>query len=133
MASGWVPGAGQGAEAEPNGPEVAGSGSRTLGAGEIRGWRAVAGPRKRTEAAGGGRGPRSLPAMDEADRQLLRRCRVRLVGELQVASLWDALLNYELFTPDMIEDIQVRTRPPQPPNSRAARRLLSLMGTAKPR
>ncbi|XP_015983871.2 caspase-9 [Rousettus aegyptiacus] len=44
--------------------------------------------------------------MDEADRQLLRRCRVRLVGELQVASLWDALLNYELFTPDMIEDIQ---------------------------
>lgn len=53
--------------------------------------------------------------MDEADRQLLRRCRVRLVGELQVASLWDALLNYELFTPDMIEDIQVRTRLPQPP------------------
>ncbi|XP_012877686.1 PREDICTED: caspase-9 isoform X1 [Dipodomys ordii] len=44
--------------------------------------------------------------MDEADRRLLRRCRVRLVGELQVASLWDALLNRELFTPDMIEDIQ---------------------------
>uniref|UniRef100_A0A8C6FJB4 Caspase-9 n=1 Tax=Moschus moschiferus TaxID=68415 RepID=A0A8C6FJB4_MOSMO len=44
--------------------------------------------------------------MDEADRRLLRRCRVPLVGELQVASLWDALLNRELFTPDMIEDIQ---------------------------
>ncbi|XP_048206243.1 caspase-9 [Perognathus longimembris pacificus] len=44
--------------------------------------------------------------MDEADRRLLRRCRLRLVGELQVASLWDALLSRELFTPDMIEDIQ---------------------------
>ncbi|XP_026916147.1 caspase-9 isoform X1 [Acinonyx jubatus] len=44
--------------------------------------------------------------MDEADRQLLRRCRVRLVGELQVASLWDALLTRQLFTPAMIEDIQ---------------------------
>ncbi|XP_024410475.2 caspase-9 [Desmodus rotundus] len=44
--------------------------------------------------------------MDQADRQLLRRCRVQLVGELQVADLWDALLNRELFTPDMIEDIQ---------------------------
>ncbi|XP_041508879.1 caspase-9 isoform X1 [Microtus oregoni] len=44
--------------------------------------------------------------MDEADRQLLRRCRVRLVGELQVAELWDALLSRELFTRDMIEDIQ---------------------------
>ncbi|XP_023388418.1 caspase-9 [Pteropus vampyrus] len=53
--------------------------------------------------------------MDEADRQLLRRFRVRLVGELQVAALWDALLNYELFTPDMIEDIQVRTRPSRGP------------------
>ncbi|XP_029805248.1 caspase-9 [Suricata suricatta] len=44
--------------------------------------------------------------MDEADRRLLRRCRVRLVGELQVASLWDALLTRQLFTPAMIEDIQ---------------------------
>ncbi|XP_057553089.1 caspase-9 isoform X1 [Hippopotamus amphibius kiboko] len=44
--------------------------------------------------------------MDEADRQLLRQCRVRLVRELQVAPLWDALLSRELFTPDMIEDIQ---------------------------
>lgn len=44
--------------------------------------------------------------MDEADRQLLRRCRLRLVGELQVAPLWDVLLTRELFTPDMIEDIQ---------------------------
>ncbi|XP_077881468.1 caspase-9 isoform X1 [Ictidomys tridecemlineatus] len=45
--------------------------------------------------------------MDEADRQLLRRCRVRLVSELQVAPLWDALLSRELFTPDMVEDIQL--------------------------
>ncbi|KAM5248700.1 caspase-9 [Ctenodactylus gundi] len=44
--------------------------------------------------------------MDDADRRLLRRCRLRLVGELQVAPLWDALLSRELFTPDMIEDIQ---------------------------
>ncbi|XP_053431316.1 caspase-9 isoform X2 [Nycticebus coucang] len=44
--------------------------------------------------------------MEEADRQLLRRCRVRLVSELQVVALWDALLSRELFTPDMIEDIQ---------------------------
>ncbi|XP_008820890.1 caspase-9 [Nannospalax galili] len=44
--------------------------------------------------------------MDEADRQVLRRYRVRLVGELQVAPLWDALLSRELFTRDMIEDIQ---------------------------
>ncbi|XP_065736072.1 caspase-9 isoform X2 [Phocoena phocoena] len=44
--------------------------------------------------------------MNEADRRLLRQSRVRLVGELQVAALWDALLNRELFTPDMIEDIQ---------------------------
>ncbi|XP_032970813.1 caspase-9 isoform X2 [Rhinolophus ferrumequinum] len=44
--------------------------------------------------------------MDDADRQLLRRCRVRLVSELQVAPLWDVLLSRELFTPGMIEDIQ---------------------------
>ncbi|KAK2509248.1 hypothetical protein MC885_013072 [Smutsia gigantea] len=44
--------------------------------------------------------------MDEADRQLLRRGRVRLVSELQVAALWDALLSRGLFTPAMIEDIQ---------------------------
>ncbi|XP_007459355.1 PREDICTED: caspase-9 isoform X5 [Lipotes vexillifer] len=44
--------------------------------------------------------------MDEADRRVLRQSRVRLVGELQVAALWDALLNRELFTPGMIEDIQ---------------------------
>lgn len=44
--------------------------------------------------------------MEEGERQLLRRCRLRLVGELQVAPLWDALLRRELFTRDMIEDIQ---------------------------
>ncbi|XP_023587933.1 caspase-9 [Trichechus manatus latirostris] len=44
--------------------------------------------------------------MDEADRQLLRRCRLQLVCELQVAELWDALLSRGLFTPDMIEEIQ---------------------------
>lgn len=53
--------------------------------------------------------------MDEADRQLLRRCRLRLVGELQVTELWDALLSRELFTRDMIEDIQVRPAPLCPP------------------
>nr|XP_044625684.1 caspase-9 isoform X5 [Equus asinus]XP_044625685.1 caspase-9 isoform X6 [Equus asinus] len=47
--------------------------------------------------------------MNEADRQLLRRSRLRLVRELQVDSLWDALLTRELFTPDMIEDIQQRS------------------------
>ncbi|KAM9689187.1 caspase-9 isoform 2-T2 [Trichechus inunguis] len=44
--------------------------------------------------------------MDEADRQLLRRCRLQLVCELQMAELWDALLSRGLFTPDMIEEIQ---------------------------
>ncbi|XP_047583739.1 caspase-9 isoform X3 [Lutra lutra] len=44
--------------------------------------------------------------MDEADRQVLRRCRVQLVNELQVAPLWDVLLTHQLFTPAMIEDIQ---------------------------
>ncbi|XP_011795300.1 PREDICTED: caspase-9 isoform X2 [Colobus angolensis palliatus] len=44
--------------------------------------------------------------MDEADRRLLRRCRLRLVEELQVDQLWDALLSRELFKPHMIEDIQ---------------------------
>jgi hypothetical protein len=75
---------------------------------------------------GSGQNPGSLGllAMDDADRHLLRRCRMRLVGELQVASLWDALLNRELFTPDMIEDIQVRPRPRQSasPTFRWARR-----------
>jgi hypothetical protein len=61
--------------------------------------------------------------MDEADRQLLRRCRVRLVSELQVAELWDALLSRELFTRDMIEDIQVRPASLCPPSfSRGADR-----------
>lgn len=49
--------------------------------------------------------------MDEVDRQLLRRYRVRLVSELQVTELWDALLSRELFTRDMIEEIQVRPAP----------------------
>uniref|UniRef100_A0A8I3MAP5 Caspase-9 n=2 Tax=Canis lupus familiaris TaxID=9615 RepID=A0A8I3MAP5_CANLF len=44
--------------------------------------------------------------MDEAERRALRRCRVRLVRELQVAALWDALLSRELFTAAMVEDLQ---------------------------
>lgn len=36
---------------------------------------------------------------------------MRLVGDLQVTPLWDALLKRELFTPDMIDDIQVCSRP----------------------
>ena len=76
--------------------------------------------------------------MNEADRQLLRRSRLRLVRELQVDSLWDALLTRELFTPDMIEDIQVRPSPsPRPagvPPLLAPRAVfLSRMGTATPR
>lgn len=77
----------------------------------------------RPEADGGGGGPGCLLAMDDADRQVLRRCRVQLVSELQVANLWDALLTCELFQPDMIEDIQVRPvsppspLPPVPPTS----------------
>lgn len=63
--------------------------------------------------------------MDEADRQLLRRCRVRLVSELQVAALWDALLSRGLFTLAMIEDIQVRPAPHAD--------FGSLAGTARPR
>lgn len=124
-------GAVRGAEAESQG----GSGA-VGGLGRARGARGDAGA-ERVAAAGAGAGPerragrrgrgpeadRGRPgpsrraAMDEADRQLLRRCRVRLVGELQVASLWDALLTRQLFTPAMIEDIQVR------PASSAARRL----------
>lgn len=87
-------------------------------------WRnAGAGPGERAGRGGrspevdrGDGGPCCLSAMDEADRLLLRRYRLPLVGELQVASLWDALLSRELFTPDMIEDIQVRS-----PASRAAK------------
>ncbi|XP_004678582.1 PREDICTED: caspase-9 isoform X1 [Condylura cristata] len=44
--------------------------------------------------------------MDEAHRQVLRRCRLQLVRELQVDLLWDHLLDRDLFTRDMIEDIQ---------------------------
>lgn len=123
---------GRGAEAEPGGGggAVAGPGGGTRGPrGDAgAGLNAVAGPEagpgrragrrgRGPEADRGRPGPRRLAAMDEADRQLLRRCRVRLVRELQVASLWDILLSRQLFTPAMIEDIQVR------PVSRAARRL----------
>ncbi|XP_012860829.1 caspase-9 [Echinops telfairi] len=44
--------------------------------------------------------------MDEVDRLLLRRLRLKLVRELLVTELWDALLSRGLFTPDMIEDIK---------------------------
>lgn len=73
--------------------------------------------------------------MDEADRRLLRQSRLRLVGELQVAALWDALLNRELFTPDMIEDIQVRptTPPAGAPSFPRRAHFRSQMGTARPR
>lgn len=98
LGGGWTPGAwANGGRSGGRSGERAGRGGRS------------------PEADGGDRGPCSLSAMDEADRRLLRRCRVQLVGELRVASLWDALLNRELFTPDMIEDIQVRS-----PASRAA-------------
>ncbi|XP_068934916.1 caspase-9 isoform X2 [Petaurus breviceps papuanus] len=44
--------------------------------------------------------------MEEAQRELLLRNRLRLVKELQVEPLWDLMLARELFTRDMIEDIQ---------------------------
>uniref|UniRef100_A0A8C3IGV4 Caspase-9 n=1 Tax=Chrysemys picta bellii TaxID=8478 RepID=A0A8C3IGV4_CHRPI len=44
--------------------------------------------------------------MEEAQRALLQRSRLRLVGELQVAPLWDLLLHKGVFTQDMIEEIQ---------------------------
>ncbi|XP_034973336.2 caspase-9 [Zootoca vivipara] len=44
--------------------------------------------------------------MEEDHRQLLRRARLRLVKELQVEPLWELLLHQEIFTPDMIEEIQ---------------------------
>ncbi|XP_015283422.1 PREDICTED: caspase-9 [Gekko japonicus] len=44
--------------------------------------------------------------MDEAQRQLLQRSRLRLVKELQVEPLWDLLVHKGIFTPDMIEEIQ---------------------------
>uniref|UniRef100_A0A8C8VLL9 Caspase-9 n=1 Tax=Pelusios castaneus TaxID=367368 RepID=A0A8C8VLL9_9SAUR len=44
--------------------------------------------------------------MEEAQRLLLQRSRLRLVRELQVAPLWDLLLHKGVFTQDMIEEIQ---------------------------
>ncbi|XP_028922496.1 caspase-9 isoform X2 [Ornithorhynchus anatinus] len=44
--------------------------------------------------------------MEEAQREVLRRARVRLVRELQVRPLWEPLLSRALFTQDMIDDIQ---------------------------
>ncbi|XP_051844457.1 caspase-9 [Antechinus flavipes] len=44
--------------------------------------------------------------MEEAQRELFQRHRLRLVKELQVEPLWDLMLDRELFTRDMIEDIQ---------------------------
>ncbi|XP_033012391.1 caspase-9-like [Lacerta agilis] len=44
--------------------------------------------------------------MEEDHRQSLRRARLRLVKELQVEPLWELLLHQEIFTPDMIEEIQ---------------------------
>ncbi|XP_043851662.1 caspase-9 [Dromiciops gliroides] len=44
--------------------------------------------------------------MEEAHRELFQQNRLRLVRELQVEPLWDLMLDRELFTRDMIEDIQ---------------------------
>nr|XP_056721332.1 caspase-9 [Euleptes europaea] len=44
--------------------------------------------------------------MEEAQRQLLQRSRLRLVKELQVEPLWDLLAHRGIFTLDMIEEIQ---------------------------
>ncbi|XP_054857996.1 caspase-9 isoform X2 [Eublepharis macularius] len=44
--------------------------------------------------------------MEEAQRQVLQRSRVRLVKELQVEPLWDLLVHRGIFTQDMVEEIQ---------------------------
>ncbi|XP_001377659.3 caspase-9 [Monodelphis domestica] len=44
--------------------------------------------------------------MEESQRELFQKNRLRLVCELQVEPLWDLMLDRELFTRDMIEDIQ---------------------------
>ncbi|XP_074162299.1 LOW QUALITY PROTEIN: caspase-9 [Sminthopsis crassicaudata] len=44
--------------------------------------------------------------MEEAQRELFQRHRLRLVKELHVEPLWPLMLDRELFTRDMIEDIQ---------------------------
>ncbi|XP_069096368.1 caspase-9 isoform X5 [Pleurodeles waltl] len=44
--------------------------------------------------------------MDELQRSLLQRNRLRLVTQLQVSDLWDLLLQKGLFSQDMIEDIR---------------------------
>ncbi|XP_043355953.1 caspase-9 isoform X2 [Dermochelys coriacea] len=44
--------------------------------------------------------------MEEAQRLLLQRSRLRLVRELRVAPLWDLLLHKGVFTQDMLEEIQ---------------------------
>ncbi|KAM8927379.1 LOW QUALITY PROTEIN: caspase-9 [Pelodytes ibericus] len=49
--------------------------------------------------------------MEEQHRQTLRRNRVRLVTSIQLADLWDQLLEKGVFSNDMIEEIQsVSTR-----------------------
>ncbi|XP_061458045.1 caspase-9 isoform X1 [Rhineura floridana] len=44
--------------------------------------------------------------MEDRQRRLLQRARLRLVKELQVDLLWELLLQQEIFTQDMIEEIQ---------------------------
>uniref|UniRef100_A0A8D0BUE6 Caspase-9 n=1 Tax=Salvator merianae TaxID=96440 RepID=A0A8D0BUE6_SALMN len=44
--------------------------------------------------------------MEEDQRKLLQRSRVKLVKKLQVDPLWDLLLSKGIFTQDMIEEIQ---------------------------
>lgn len=108
----------RGLGAGPTGPTGNAGAGLNAGAGPKAGPGRWAGRSGRGPEADRGRsGSRCLAAMDEADRQILRRCRVQLVNELQVAPLWDVLLTRQLFTPAMIEDIQVR------PVSRSARRL----------
>ncbi|XP_029434788.1 caspase-9 [Rhinatrema bivittatum] len=44
--------------------------------------------------------------MEEGQRRLLQQNRVRLVKDLKVAPLWDLLLQKDIFSQDMIEEIQ---------------------------
>ncbi|KAM4704307.1 caspase-9 [Rhinophrynus dorsalis] len=44
--------------------------------------------------------------MEERDRQILRRNRVHLLSSMQVADLWDTMVEKGIFSNDMIEEIQ---------------------------
>ncbi|XP_043916375.1 caspase-9 [Protopterus annectens] len=44
--------------------------------------------------------------MNEEQRRILRKNRLKLVSEIRVSQLYDLMISYEIFTPDMIEEIK---------------------------